>query len=321
MIVIAGFGAIGAFLYFLLTQNNYKPLVISRREIKSYTISFFEKNRLIHSFEVQNINRLVDQGEIEYLFLCTKAQYAKGYLQSLLKDFVIKNLVLTQNGIGLEDEIKEIFCNNLYYLTFTSALEFEENKLIVYNTRKMEIVLSYPQKNLQDFKINLKYRDVFFRKGQHLSVRFSKLILNLILNVVPVAFGGLPWEVFPTNKEAIKIEKNLISEIVSLMQNLRIPFFNFKGYNTSLISCAYKYLPYEVFEKFYSKPELLKGLRNNRIPSFYRDLFIKKQPTEVDYYLGWYKKFADFKLSTVKQVYELIKQREYKEIYNQEVQN
>ncbi|MFN4219471.1 MAG: hypothetical protein ACK4GJ_00935, partial [bacterium] len=72
------------------------------------------------------------------------------------------------------------------------------------------------------------------------------------------------------------------------------------------------YSPYRVFKFLYSKPGFLMGLRDGRAPSFYRDLFLRKQSTEVEYYLGWYKseKFSNFKLETVEKIYNMIKDKE-----------
>lgn len=312
MIVIAGFGSIGSFIYFLLSKKGFKVAVYSRRkDLGSYSVYFSQKEE----YKVENVNIFENDRRIRYLFLCTKANESVSYLREILNSFKVDNLVLTQNGIGLEEEISEIFGGNLYYLTLTSGMEFSDNKLVIFNPKKSEIVLTKVRENdkVDKWKFDLNFNYVFFRVfGNHLSVRFSKLILNLILNVVPVAFGGLPWEVFPKNEEAVKFEKDLIKEVYFLIRGLQIPFFNFRGYNTRAISLFYTYFPYRIFKYFYSNSGFLVALRDGRVPSFYRDLFLRKQRTEVEYYLGWYKneKFSGFKLETVKKVYNMIKSRE-----------
>ncbi|MFN4219472.1 MAG: 2-dehydropantoate 2-reductase N-terminal domain-containing protein, partial [bacterium] len=238
MIVVAGFGSIGSFLYFLLYQKGYRPLIYSRRKnLKPYSVYFLASQK--EEYTIQDINIHENCKRIKYLFLCTKANESVNYLREILNSFKVDNLVLTQNGIGLEDEALRVFNGNLYYLTLTAGMEFNDNKLVIFNPKKSEIVLTKVREDEKIYKwdLDLGFKYVFFRVfDNHLSVRFSKLILNLILNVVPVAFGGLPWEVFPKNEEAVKFEKNLIKEVYFLVKSLKIPFFDFRGYSTKMIS-------------------------------------------------------------------------------------
>ncbi|MEO0275034.1 MAG: hypothetical protein ABIM18_08210, partial [candidate division WOR-3 bacterium] len=77
-------------------------------------------------------------------------------------------------------------------------------------------------------------------------------------------------------------------------------------------SQVYKNLPFSIFRIFYSNPNFLKKLRNDRVPSFYNDLILKGQKTEVEYYLGWFKKYPNYDLSTVKFLYNRIIEMEGK---------
>ncbi len=323
-IVIAGFGAIGSFIYFILSQNKLNPLVFSKRkQLDPYQITFLSKKPLTHKIEKLNTDLLPNK--IDYLFLCCKAYQATNYLQEIITNSHIENLILTQNGIGLEEEVINFLKTknsnniNIFYLTLTTGLQFVNNELLVYNPNKSQGILTkINQKDFTNsftldysFTLHLgnRYLDFGF-SGNHLSVRFSKLILNLISNVVPSSYGQLPWQVFTENKEAIKLEKALISEIYDFMKNSNIAFFNFKGYKTSLIAYFYRYCPSWIFEKIYSNPNLLKKLRNNRPPSFYNDLIINKTKTEIKYYLGWSKKYPHFQFKTIKLIYEKIKELE-----------
>ncbi|MCX7971747.1 MAG: hypothetical protein N2657_00765 [bacterium] len=316
VIVIAGFGAVGSFLYFLL--RNYNPIVYTRRgSISPYEVSFLHRNKNIITFPIENINLLQNNvKKIDYLFLCSKSYDTKLYLENILRGFEVNNLVLTQNGLFIEDEVIPIFKGKIYYLTLTTGMEFKDNKLLIYNPTKSQAVLTIVSNNStgtesSDFRLCWDERYcVLSYSYDHLSVRFSKLILNLVLNVVPACFGGLPWEIFPSNPEAIKIERDLIREIIDFMIRQNIKFFNFRSYRLDYISFFYRYCPFVIFKGIYSSPTILKFIRDNRVPSFYRDLILNKNITEVDYYLGWYKKFEQYKMPTVKMVYQQIKKME-----------
>lgn len=327
-IVIAGFGSIGAFLYYLLKSKGYGVSVFSNRnKLQPFSVIFLNKNRQIYSYSIDNIELLdSNNSRIDYLFLATKAFDARKYLENISRNFDIDNVILTQNGIGLEDEIRQVFPGKIYYLTFTTGLTRESNKLIVYNSYKSQSVLSFvgnkQDENLSNFGLDLNNKFCVFSYGfNHLSLRFSKLILNLILNVVPAAFGGVAWDVLPNNQEAIVLEKKMIDEIISFMKFKGLGFFNFRGYNTSFIANFYHYCPDSVFKIIYSNSRLLRKLRDGRIPSFYKDLFLEKKRTEVEYYLGWYKKFPEFRFKAIEEIYNKIKKIEdlgYKEVIRKE---
>ncbi|MEN3015123.1 MAG: 2-dehydropantoate 2-reductase N-terminal domain-containing protein [bacterium] len=315
--VIAGFGSIGSFLYFLLKNNQNNVFVYSKRDkLRSYQIIFRNKYRVLGSYVVDEIEALPEKIEIDYLFICTKSYDAVDYLQTLKREYEIQNVVLTQNGIGLENEIAQIFEKNIYYLTLTTALDFEKQNLIVYNPYKSQAILTYVSSSdvkaideaFKNFtpKINSKYCHFSFSRD-HLSVRFSKLILNLILNVVPASFCLEPWKVYRNNEQAINFEKQLIIEILNLMQVMGLTLYNFKGYNTTLICNFYKYCPLQIFKILYSMDWLVRLLRDYRIPSFYRDLVIYRRRTEVEYYLGWFKYYNKLDLPVVKELYHRIK--------------
>ncbi len=317
MIVIAGLGSIGSFLYFLLSQKGYKPLVFSKRqELQPFEVFCLSKNERKFIAKIENIARVEGGGKIEYLFLSSKAFETKNYLKSILLNYEVKRIILTQNGIGLEEEVREMFPGNIYYLTFTTALEFNNSQLTIFNLHKSQAVLTSinnQEKDLLDFEIDINSNYCLLSYSfNHLKVRFSKLILNLILNVVPSAFEELPWQVFPNNPEAVKMEKDLIREICNFIDDQRLGYYNFKGYNTYFISQVYKNLPFSIFRIFYSNPNFLKKLRNDRVPSFYNDLILKGQKTEVEYYLGWFKKYPNYDLSTVKFLYNRIIEMEGK---------
>ncbi|MCS7243141.1 MAG: 2-dehydropantoate 2-reductase N-terminal domain-containing protein [Candidatus Calescibacterium sp.] len=312
-IVIAGFGSMGAFLYFLL--RFYEPLIYTRRQnLGPYDVSFLYRGKKLLSNRVDKV-KIIDSGikKIDYLFLCSKSYDVKSYLESILSTYQVDNLVLTQNGVFVEDEVTLVFNGNLYYLTFTTAMDFKDNELLIYNPYKSQAVLTVVgssgiENKLMNFNLRWNNEYCFFSYSySHLDVRFSKLILNLVLNVVPAYFGGLPWEIFTSNYEAIELERKLIVEIMDFMNKENIRFYNFRSYNLNYISIFYKYSPFWLFKKIYSNPKILRWLRDNREPSFYRDLVLNKTKTEVDYYLGWFKKFSGYHLPTVRKIYEEIK--------------
>jgi len=293
VIVVSGFGALGAFIYYLLYKNIKQNVYLyskTNKNIKFYKVNFLDKGKNIFVDSVDDVKFWEDKGKIDYLFLASKTNNVIDYLRIFESKF--DRLVLVQNGIGLEEEVKQ-FAKKIYYLTFTTSLSFDSdsNELFVYNSKKSEVVLSRVSgEKVDDFELNLSHRYCFFRRyyGNHWDVRFSKLLLNLILNVVPTCFEKLPWDL--SKEEEFLMEKKLISEIFSFFRIFNLRFFNFKSYNTYFIGSFYKYCPFFLFRLIFSFRWLVLNLRDFRIPSFYQDLLLKRKKTEVEYYLGWYKK-------------------------------
>jgi len=331
-VLVFGLGSIGSYLYFLIKKNIEKfkdidlfLLTYNKRELSNYHLSIFDKKKLINKIKIE-IDYNIQNISFDIVILTPKSYDIIKYIAFLIKNNIkFKNLVLTQNGIGQEEEILSYLKNehnidfsNIYFFTILTALDLIDNNLYIYNLNKSEIVISY-YKNKIDNEI-LKLIDIIkssvyvsVYNGNYNDVRYSKLFLNLIMNIVPAFYKKDIKETYK-NLQAIEDEKNLMIEFLWFIKKINLKLYKFKYYNTNLIAFLYKYLPSFIIYFAYNQDFIISKIRANRVPSFIKDYIINpKQKTEIEYYLGKILKKANElnidinNLKTIAKIYNKLK--------------
>jgi ketopantoate reductase len=304
-LLVFGLGSIGSYLYFLIKKNLEKfkdidlfLLTYNKREFNNYFLSIFDKKKLIDKIKIE-INYNLQSTFFDIVILTPKSYDIIKYISFLLKNNIkFKNLVLTQNGVGQEEEVISYLKNeynidfsNIYFFTILTALDLIDNNLYIYNLNKSEIVISSYKNELNneilkliDIIKSIVYVSVY--NGNYNDVRYSKLFLNLIMNIVP-AFCEKDIKETYKNLQAVENEKNLIIEFLWFMKKNNLKLYKFKHYNTELIAFLYKFLPSFIIYFIYNQQFIISKIRGNRVPSFIKDYIINpKEKTEIEYYLG-----------------------------------
>jgi ketopantoate reductase len=331
-LLLFGLGSIGSYLYFLIKKNLEKfkdidlfLLTYNKREFNNYSLSIFDKKKLIDKIKIE-INYNLQSTFFDIVILTPKSYDIIKYISFLLKNNIkFKSLVLTQNGVGQEEEIISYLRNeynidfsNIYFFTILTALDLINNNLYIYNLNKSEIVISSYKNELNNEILKLidiikpiVYISVY--NGNYNDVRYSKLFLNLIMNIVPAFYEKDIKETYK-NLQAIEDEKNLIIEFLWFMKKINIKLYKFKYYNTKLIAFLYRYLPCFIIYFIYNQDFITSKIRGNRVPSFIKDYIINpKEKTEIEYYLGNILKKANElnidmnNLKTVAKIYNKLK--------------
>jgi ketopantoate reductase len=304
-LLVFGLGSIGSYLYFLIKKNLEKfkdidlfLLTYNKREFNNYFLSIFDKKKLIDKIKIE-INYNLQSTFFDIVILTPKSYDIIKYISFLLKNNIkFKTLVLTQNGVGQEEEVISYLKNeynidfsNIYFFTILTALDLIDNNLYIYNLNKSEIVISSYKNELNNEILRLIdiIKSIFYvnvYNGNYNDVRYSKLFLNLIMNIVPAFYEKDIKETYK-NLQAVEDEKNLIIEFLWFMKKINLKLYKFKYYNTKFIAFLYKYLPSFIIYFIYNQEFIISKIRGSRVPSFIKDYIINpKEKTEIEYYLG-----------------------------------
>jgi ketopantoate reductase len=331
-LLVFGLGSIGSYLYFLIKKNLEKfkdidlfLLTYNKREFNNYFLSIFDKKKLIDKIKIE-INYNLQSTFFDIVILTPKSYDIIKYISFLLKNNIkFKTLVLTQNGVGQEEEVISYLKNeynidfsNIYFFTILTALDLIDNNLYIYNLNKSEIVISSYKNELNNEILRLIdiIKSIFYvnvYNGNYNDVRYSKLFLNLIMNIVPAFYEKDIKETYK-NLQAVEDEKNLIIEFLWFMKKINLKLYKFKYYNTKFIAFLYKYLPSFIIYFIYNQEFIISKIRGSRVPSFIKDYIINpKEKTEIEYYLGNILKKANElnidmnNLKTIEKIYNKLK--------------
>lgn len=304
-ILIFGLGSIGSYLAFLVKKYIEKLeeiklylLTYNKRENYLFSLNIFDNQKLINTIKIE-LNYNLENEIFDILIIACKSYDLIKYIGFLLKKNIkFNNLVLTQNGVEHEKEIIiylktewNIDFLNIFILTILVPLKLKENNLYIYNYKKNEIVLSSYTNKFNSEIMKLKEilslnANINLYYGNYNNVKYSKLVLNVIMNIIPAYYNKNIKETYK-ELQAVIDEKNLINEISWFIEKSNLKFYKFKNYNTKLIVNLYKILPAKFIYYIYNQELIISKIRSNRTPSFVENYVINpKKETEIEYYLG-----------------------------------
>jgi 2-dehydropantoate 2-reductase len=198
------------------------------------------------------------------------------------------SLVLTfQNGIGNEEILAEKFGKQKIIAgSLTYPVSCPEPGIIKIENPKAGLGLSpvYHGTDIDEvFRVFETSGLNVFRVSDYRSLKWSKLILNLICNATCAILDMTPKEIFK-NTKLVRIEREQILETLQVMKKQRIKIVNFPGYPVRMLSLIYSICPPFLIKILMGK-KITRG-RGDKKPSLLIELEKGGKQTEVGFLNG-----------------------------------
>lgn len=289
-VLIIGSGAIGTFIGGVLAKSGQDvtfldlPEVVQR--IKSQGITVEGIGEKIHIDNPSAIGNINDNLRFDLAVLSVKSYTTVPAIKNLpakIADFIIT----FQNGIGNEDILAEKFGKQKVIagsITYPVAVMGPGHIKIENQKGGLGIAPMDPTIDIgeipslfQKAGLNVENYD------NYRSMKWSKLMLNIVCNATCAILGMTPGQIF-SDRRLVGIERESIRELLKVMKKKKIPVVDLPGYSVKLMKNVYSLLP----------PSLLKLVLKNRIkksrgdkkPSLLIEVEKGSKITEVDVYNG-----------------------------------
>ncbi|MFP4497079.1 MAG: ketopantoate reductase family protein [Vulcanimicrobiota bacterium] len=289
-ILIIGSGAIGTFVGGVLTragnQVTFYDLPEVVEEIKTRGIIIEGLGNKITLKNPPAISDLANNAEFDLVIIAVKAYCTRAVVE-ILKPDMARYFLSVQNGIGNEEKIaakvggeKVIAGSITYPVAYPEPgyVKIENSKAgIGFAPFKKGIDISEVTSIFKEAKVNILYTE------NYQSLKWSKLLLNLVCNATCAILDMTPAEIF-SDIRLVEIEKKQIVEAVDVMTALKLPVIDLPGYPTRLMAFVYKYFP-TILLQLVLRNKIAKG-RGNKKPSLLLALEKEASWTEVKYLNG-----------------------------------
>jgi 2-dehydropantoate 2-reductase len=280
-ILICGAGAIGCFLGGHLALSGQDVTLLARApladavEKKGLTLRLRAGTQTIHKIKV--ITELIQaSGNFDLIAFTMKAYDTVATIHALeaQSNLLHTPIVSFQNGIGNEESLRSALGTDLVIagtittpVTIMSAGEIVEEKergiAIALDSAKADVVL-------QAFKKTSLRIDTTV--SSH-SLKWSKLLLNMLGNASSAILDMLPYEVY-AHSSLFAVERAAFMEALSILQMKKIPVINLPGMPAWLLATAMPAMPPMILRPILQQrvgadrgnkpPSLLMALRNHQ---------------------------------------------------------
>lgn len=291
-ILIIGSGALGCFIGAILKQAGKEvvfldlPEVINELSSKGITLEGF--NQTIKIQTPLTVSSLRGYSAYEMIVVAVKSFNTASAVRHI-PDYAAKKIISFQNGIGNEETLAEkfgkyrIIAGTVTYPVSNPSL----GHVIIENPKggfgispmdsNSKLDLTSVQKMLQREDIEVLLHN------DYRSLKWSKLMLNIICNAVCAILGMSPEEIY-SDRKLVWIEKKSIQELLAVLKKKHISIIDLPGYPIELMRVAYSNLPPSML-KMVLKKRIQKS-RGDKKPSLYLDLEKGNRQTEIDFYNG-----------------------------------
>ena len=293
-IVIVGAGAIGGYLGVQLAQAGERVTFVVRphraaawRDREMVLISADNVATRITPYIAGSVREAIEQtGDCDLLILAVKSYD----LPDLLADLAIQltkipMIMATQNGIGIESRIADLFDpQNVLAATLTIPVKAEGAGTLRIERDKGGVVLAPVDTNndIQSYVMLLQKAGIPTSRVQNYeSMKWSKVLFNLLSNATSAILNWTPTQVY-AHEQLFELEMAMISEALAIMDAQGIKVVNFPSAPTRNLVFAVKRLPH-FLRKRVLQYTVVKG-RGNKMPSFNLDLVAGKRKNEVRYH-------------------------------------
>jgi 2-dehydropantoate 2-reductase len=286
-----GAGAIGTYIGGSLALSGHEVVFLERPKFDPST----RPEITLHlARQPDTINKPVIKTDIAEISTLPPFDVALFALKSFDTDTALKQIapyaehmppfLCLQNGIDNEGKLAAVLGENkVIPATVTSAIGKKANgEIVLEKLRGVGISAQHPlSQTLFDHFAAANLNPLLLDDSQ--SMKWSKMLTNLIANASSAILGMLPSQIF-ADPGLSEIELMQIREILTVMKKKGIKVVNLPGTPVKVLTGIYRYLP-----AFISRPILKKavaGGRGDKMPSFYIDLHSGRAKSEVDFLNG-----------------------------------
>ncbi len=289
-VLIVGAGAIGTMIGGVLTRAGHRvtyldlPQVVEK--IKSSKIRVEGLGDVIETSDFDAVDDIAGLDPFDLCVVAVKSYCTRAAMEKVTDD--VASVILTfQNGLDNEELLSERYGPHRVVggsITYPVAL-LDTGYVRIENSRG-GIGLAPVEGSLDISEIV----EIFTRGGMQVistgdyrSLKWSKLLLNLICNATCAILDMTPGEIF-SDRRLVAIEQRQIQEALRVMDRRRIPVMNLPGYPVIPFTALYRVSPPSVL-KLLMKKKIARG-RGDKKPSLLLEMEKGSGCTEVRYLNG-----------------------------------
>lgn len=292
-ILVVGAGGIGAFLGGSLSLFGQEVILINRNEIfvsavkeKGVVIERGKKTIIAsHVKAFKNMEEAIDAcPNFDLVMLTVKSYDTKEAIEKISPIIAAKGwpFLTLQNGVGNEEIILNYLKpDQILSGILTMPVTVLEPGRIRLEPNKGGVGLASVSGEDDKNKWTLFFAQCGFKSkwyNDYKSLKWSKLLLNLIGNAIPAILQMPPEEVY-ANKEIFFLEQQMLKEAVTVAKTLGISICKLPGYNIPLLMKLLLDFPAAITHPLFKKK--IGGGRGKKLPSLLIDLNSKKRDTET----------------------------------------
>lgn len=288
-ILVYGAGAIGGYIGGRLSQNGHDVTLVVREvtadAIRAYGLSIQEKgNQTRANPEVVTSipQAFANDKNYDLIILGMKAYDLFPALDPLIAFCPHpKQLMTTQNGIGIENRLVEQFGEGKIIAgTVTLPISKETSSELVVEkdggiglapTSSNQAVREWV-KIFKDTGINTSYY------GNFESMKWSKALLNIIGNATS-AILNRPPKVIYRSEIMFDLEIRMVKEALEVMQVKRLKLVDLPGYSPKNLAFGIRRMPRTLLKPIMTN--VVGNGRGDKMPSFHIDLSNRKGKSEI----------------------------------------
>jgi len=298
--IIIGSGAIGSFAGGMLASSGQDvyfydiPGVAEKIRLGGIKVEGVAKGAFVENPQaISSLEELGDgfkptaTGSYFDLAIISVKSFSTKNIIDVLPDNLADQILTFQNGIGNEEVLAEKFGRHKVIAgSITYPVAFPQLGYVKIENEKggmsiapvaMTADIGSVAEALKNSKLNVMVcRDAA-------SMKWSKLMLNIVCNATCAILGMTPAEIF-ADRQLVRIERQMILELLDVMKAKKIRTIDLPGYPVNAMKTAYSLLPPSLLKIFLGKA--IGKSRGNKKPSLMIEIEKGSTITEVGYYNG-----------------------------------
>lgn len=298
--LIIGAGAIGSLIGHRLARAGHEVTLVGRQTyvaaVRARGLGLEDGGRVTQVMNVRTVTNALDvAGESFDLVPLTVKAYdtveAAAQVEPLARRGI--PILVLQNGVGGEEVVAETLGEaTILSAVITLSVEVLEPGLVRLATTRGGIGLAPTAPDQSVAELAEFFREAGFRTSvyrDYLTMKWSKLLLNIVANASPAILDMFPDEVFADSRLFV-LEQAAFREAVAVMRALGLRPVSLPGYPVPLFAWALRSLPAWLLRPILRRT-IVPG-RGGKMPSLHIDLSKGKGKSEVEYLNGAVVRYA-----------------------------
>ena len=291
-ILFYGAGAIGCFLGGHLAVSGHDVTLLGRESLASVLVKrSLQLNLVDGPVKVDNIkvatslDAALEAGPFDWIAFTMKAYDTTPAIYELQQIPNLKPVIASfQNGLGNEESIKAAFGDDSVVAgTVTTPVSIEQMGVVTEEKQRgIAIASDSPHAKLVQESFAATKLNVRIIPSSS-SLKWSKLLLNIIANAIPAILDRSSFEVI-SDKRFFALEMAVLREAIAVSRFLGVNVTNLPGVPASLMATAVRSLPDVVLRPLLSD-RVIKG-RGQKPPSLLLALRSGSKRTEAAWLNG-----------------------------------